>query len=233
MLANALCIASPIPVHREPNWARAINDCRFACGWHATSRAKSDSGSLKATTVQGIQTERIHRQTLIHLKLFSQGSSPGISGPRNSNSRRRRHRTCVPRIRSDCRSRTSGRVGSQNDDPVAAAQFESTQGEWEVEKGENTSYHSECGPRCPVEMVSWEGVRQFIRSLNERESGHSYRYRLPPEAEREYAARGHGGGAIRGVGRGRVVLGQQWPEPASSGPQAGECVGLARHAQTT
>ena len=58
-----------------------------------------------------------------------------------------------------------------------------------MEKGENTSYHSECGPRCPVEMVSWEDVQEFIRSLNERESGHSYRYRLPPEAEREYAAR--------------------------------------------
>ena len=42
--------------------------------------------------------------------------------------------------------------------------------------------------------------------------------------------RGLGGGALRGVGRGRVVLGQQRPEPASSGPEAGERVGLARHA---
>ena len=67
--------------------------------------------------------------------------------------------------------------------------YEVTQGEWEAVMGGSPSYHSECGPRCPVEMVSWEDAQEFIGSLNERESGRGYRYRLPTEAEWEYAAR--------------------------------------------
>ena len=41
--------------------------------------------------------------------------------------------------------------------------------------------------RLPVESVSWEDVQEFIRRLNAREGGS--RYRLPTEAEWEYAAR--------------------------------------------
>ncbi len=39
----------------------------------------------------------------------------------------------------------------------------------------------------PVEQVSWDDVQVFIQRLNEREGGNSYR--LPTEAEWEYAAR--------------------------------------------
>jgi len=39
----------------------------------------------------------------------------------------------------------------------------------------------------PVEQVSWEDVQEFLRKLNEREKGKPYR--LPTEAEWEYAAR--------------------------------------------
>jgi formylglycine-generating enzyme required for sulfatase activity len=39
----------------------------------------------------------------------------------------------------------------------------------------------------PVEMVSWEEVQKFIDELNTREGGTTYR--LPTEAEWEYAAR--------------------------------------------
>ena len=52
--------------------------------------------------------------------------------------------------------------------------------------GSNPSHFQ--GPEHPVEQVSWDKVQEFIRSLNTHE-GRAL-YRLPTEAEWEYAARG-------------------------------------------
>lgn len=65
------------------------------------------------------------------------------------------------------------------------AAYEVTQTEWIAVMGTNPSHFDECGP-CPVEQVSWEDVQEFIWLLNAGEAG---RYRLPTEAEWEYAAR--------------------------------------------
>ena len=73
--------------------------------------------------------------------------------------------------------------------------YEVTQEEWEAGIGFKPSRFSECGSRCPVETVSWDHVQVFIDSLNERESGNGYMYRLPTEAEWEYAARAGSAGA--------------------------------------
>ena len=62
---------------------------------------------------------------------------------------------------------------------------EVTQAEWQEVMGTNPSQFSGCG-RCPVERVSWEDAQAFIGRLNARGGG---RYRLPTEAEWEYAAR--------------------------------------------
>ena len=76
--------------------------------------------------------------------------------------------------------------------------YEVTQGEWESVMGSNPSSFDECGSPCPVETVSWNDVQEFVRRLNERETGRGYRYRLPTEAEWEYAARAGTTGARHG-----------------------------------
>jgi len=64
---------------------------------------------------------------------------------------------------------------------------EVTQAQWMEIMGENPSEFKKCGADCPVETVSWDDCQEFIRKLNERE--HTNKYRLPSEAEWEYACR--------------------------------------------
>jgi sulfatase modifying factor 1 len=64
-----------------------------------------------------------------------------------------------------------------------------TQAQWQAVMGSNPSHFKECGPNCPVEQVSWEDVQNFIRRLSEQTGKN---YRLPYEAEWEYAARSGG-----------------------------------------
>ncbi len=66
--------------------------------------------------------------------------------------------------------------------------YEVTQGQWTQVMGSNPS-HFKSGDNYPVEMVSWNDVQDFISALNSR--GTSI-FRLPTEAEWEYAARSGG-----------------------------------------
>lgn len=61
-----------------------------------------------------------------------------------------------------------------------------TQGQWQQVVGNNPSYFKNCGTACPVEKVSWLDTQEFISRLNAM-TGRSYR--LPTEAEWEYACR--------------------------------------------
>jgi formylglycine-generating enzyme len=67
--------------------------------------------------------------------------------------------------------------------------YEVKQGEWQAIMGSNPSSFSNCGADCPVEEVSWEDVQEFLLRLNL--SG-TRKYRLPTEAEWEYACRSGG-----------------------------------------
>ncbi len=70
--------------------------------------------------------------------------------------------------------------------PFYLGKYEVTQGEWAAVMGNNPS-HFKGDPNRPVENVSWHDVQRFMEKLNEREGGATYR--LPTEAEWEYAAR--------------------------------------------
>ncbi|MBS0202798.1 MAG: SUMF1/EgtB/PvdO family nonheme iron enzyme [Planctomycetes bacterium] len=79
-----------------------------------------------------------------------------------------------------------------------------TQGQWEQVMGNNPSHFSRTGPRLdavrdipesdlkrfPVEFVSWDDAELFLKKLNELDPQPGWTYRLPTEAEWEYACRG-------------------------------------------
>ena len=59
-----------------------------------------------------------------------------------------------------------------------------TQAQWQAVMGDNPAYFK--GPNRPVEKVSWDKCQEFCRKLSEQTGK---RYRLPSEAEWEYACR--------------------------------------------
>ncbi len=65
--------------------------------------------------------------------------------------------------------------------------YEVTQEEWTAVMGSNPSHFK--GNKRPVERVSWNDCLQFIEKLNKMTGR---QFRLPTEAEWEYAARGGG-----------------------------------------
>ena len=69
----------------------------------------------------------------------------------------------------------------------AMGKTEITQGQWKaLMGGDNPSYFSNCGDNCPVEQVTWGDAQAFVQRLNDKTGK---KYRLPSEAEWEYACR--------------------------------------------
>ncbi len=74
---------------------------------------------------------------------------------------------------------------------------EATQRQFAVVMGTNPSFFKNCGVNCPVESVSWADAQAFVTALNLRYAN-QYEFRLPSEAEWEYAARAGEDGAFAG-----------------------------------
>ena len=69
--------------------------------------------------------------------------------------------------------------------PFYIGKYEITQEQWESVMGNNPSTRTK-GGKLPVTDVSWEDCQEFIKKLNAKTDGG---YRLPTEAEWEYACR--------------------------------------------
>ena len=71
------------------------------------------------------------------------------------------------------------------EDAFYLGKYEVTQNQWQAVMGNNPSNFK--GGDLPVEQISWNDAQDFIKKLNEKEG--TDQYRLPSEAEWEYAAR--------------------------------------------
>ncbi len=103
--------------------------------------------------------------------------------------------------------------------------YEVTQAEWQAIMGDNPSYFKDCGGNCPVEQVSWDDIQVFLKRLNAKNDG--FEYRLPSEAEWEYAARA---GTTTAFSFGNSLNSNQanffgfFPYASTKGPEIGKTV---------
>jgi formylglycine-generating enzyme required for sulfatase activity len=71
--------------------------------------------------------------------------------------------------------------------PFYLGKYLVTQEQWEAVMGNNPSHFK--GPNNPVESVNWDDCQQFVDKLNAKSHPGGGKFRLPTEAQWEYACR--------------------------------------------
>lgn len=134
-------------------------------------------------------------------KAAKSGQAPGFDGENDEPLAGRVFRDCPECPEMVVIPAGKFQMGSNDDDreqpvhpvtiaqPFALGRTEVTQRQWRAIMGNNPSAFEECGDDCPVEQVSWEEAKTFVWKLSTRTGE---QYRLPSEAEWEYAARAGG-----------------------------------------
>lgn len=128
----------------------------------------SDETFVNPVSVAAMLTERKTGMTLVEIGSgrFTMGSPAGETG----------------------RNADEGQHDVTLNRPFLLGQHEVTQQEWRTVMGHNPSRFTDCGPRCPVENVTFAEVQQFLAALN-GQSDRTLLFRLPTESEWEYACR--------------------------------------------
>jgi serine/threonine protein kinase len=166
-----------------------------------------------------------------------------------------------PGLISAALGETKSDLGLTAVEPFYLGMTEVTQAEYESVMGNNASHFSATGvlkervagqstDRNPVENISWLDAIQFCNKLSEKEgkkpfyeidgpdirvpNGKGQGYRLPTEAEWEYACRANASAPTRPVARPRLSpgAGSVWPLSSGGlcGSDAGKVVWLSRRA---
>ena len=131
--------------------------------------SEKNNTSTASTTIQTVPTQQqddslVGTMLLIKAGCFQMGSPDSETGRFNTE---KQHNVCISK-------------------DFWIGKHEITQQQWLSVMGNNPSFFKQCGNDCPVENVSWQNVQSFIRKLNQQTG---LNYRLPTEAEWEYAAR--------------------------------------------
>jgi len=159
------------PEHVYDKWSGPEKERRYMVTIQATDGRTTVAAKMKITVkrqdrirtfvVNGVSFKMIR----IPVGKFTIGSPPGETGRYDDE---RQHQVALTKS-------------------FWMGQTEVTQSQWKAVMGNNPSDFRNCGDACPVENVSWNDVQEFIRRLNQKEGGN--KYRLPTEAEWEYACR--------------------------------------------
>jgi len=140
-----------------------IGACGFGSSVSAVRAAQDGSGVAYTTNDVGMQFAAIPAGQ------FPMGCSEGVKPV-------------------ECGSEEKPRHAVQITKGFEMGKTEVTQKQWQAVMGSNPSQHK--GDDLPVEEVTFQDVQAFLTKLNARNDG--FLYRLPSEAEWEYAARaGH------------------------------------------